>query len=77
MWMSNGLREQPIRDEERYEKIAPYPKKILAYRHNKQTALAESLADRWRFSFAIEQVDDNGATSHGLRFACCPVVISC
>jgi hypothetical protein len=44
MWISNGLREQPIRDEERYEKDAPYPKEILTYRHDKQTALAASLA---------------------------------
>lgn len=44
MWVSNGLREQPIRDEERDEKDASYPKKVLTYRHDKQTALAESLA---------------------------------
>jgi len=43
MWMNNGLREQPISDKERDEKDAPYPDKILTYRHDKQTALAESL----------------------------------
>jgi hypothetical protein len=43
-WMSNGLREQPIRNEDHCKEDAPDPKKILAYRHDKQTALAESLA---------------------------------
>ena len=44
MWMSSGLREQPVSSKERDEKDASYPKKILTYRHDKQTALAESFA---------------------------------
>jgi hypothetical protein len=40
MWMSNGLRQQAVRDEERDEKDAPYPKKILTYRHRRQPSAA-------------------------------------
>jgi hypothetical protein len=43
--MSDWLRKQAVRHQERDEKNATDPSKILTYRHGEQTAFAEFLVD--------------------------------
>src|SRR5262245_6527087 len=70
-----GGRQQTAREEERCKNDASYPKKILTYRHDKQTALAGSrILRRRRIAFplsksTIVQRSVTGLASRAIRLS--------